>query len=180
MSTPAGEVSPKVDKPPSPQTEKTMPDALKPSNPNGAQGYPGAGSAPTSPTHATLDHDLVGASSVMGPAKSPRVSPPSPRSHGLGAADEYQRGEGSSVPQPEEVLRQHSWVAESLWDNPDFIQARFHTGQFVTAAIDTEADQENIKELYSSLKTTLDQIDISALTMHLIAFPCHGFDSFPT
>jgi hypothetical protein len=114
---------------------------------------------------------------VPGPTESPRASPPSPRSHGLGATGEYQCGEGSSAPQPEEVPRQCSWVIESLWDNPDFIQARFHVSQFITAALDTEADWENIWALYSSLKTTLDQIDASALTIHLIAPPCHGFDS---
>jgi hypothetical protein len=34
--------------------------------------------------------------------------------------------------------------------------------------------------LYSSLKTTSDQIDVIALAIHLIASPCHGFDSFLT
>jgi hypothetical protein len=50
--------------------------------------------------------------------------------------------------------------------------------RFITAVVDTEADRENIKALYSRLKTTSDQIDVSALTIHLIASPCHGFDSF--
>jgi hypothetical protein len=50
-------------------------------------------------------------------------------------------------------------VAESLWDNPKFVQARFHVGRFVTA---TEADRENIEALYTSLKTTSAQIDLSA------------------
>jgi hypothetical protein len=52
---------------------------------------------------------------------------------------------------------------ESLWDNPEFIQASFHIGRFITVAIDTEADRENIKALYSSLKSTSAQIDVSAL-----------------
>jgi hypothetical protein len=50
-----------------------------------------------------------------------------------------------------------------LWDNLEFIQAGFHIGWFVTATVDTEADQENIKALYSNLKTTSAQIDASAL-----------------
>jgi hypothetical protein len=50
----------------------------------------------------------------------------------------------------------------SLWDNPDFIQAGFHINQFVTIAIDTEADREKIKALYSNLKTTSDWINVSA------------------
>jgi hypothetical protein len=52
---------------------------------------------------------------------------------------------------------------ESLWDNPEFIQAGFHIGQFITAGVDTKVEQENIKALYSSLKTTSTQIDVSAL-----------------
>jgi hypothetical protein len=62
------------------------------------------------------------------------------------------------MPQPEEVPRQRSRVAESLWDNSDFIQAGFN-------------------EFYSSLKTTSDQIDVSTSTTHLIASPYHDFDS---
>jgi hypothetical protein len=66
------------------------------------------------------------------------------------------------VPQYEETQRQHSWVTKSLWDNPEFIQAGFHLGWFVTEAVDTESDRENVKALYSSLKTTSAQIDVSA------------------
>jgi hypothetical protein len=50
-----------------------------------------------------------------------------------------------------------------LWDNPEFIQARFHIERFITAVVDTEADRENIKALSSCLKSTLAQIDVSAL-----------------
>jgi hypothetical protein len=57
-------------------------------------------------------------------------------------------------------------------------QAGFHVSCFAATTVDTEAHQDNIKALYSSLKTTLDQIDVIALTIHLIASPCHGFDSF--
>jgi hypothetical protein len=78
------------------------------------------------------------------------------------------------VPQPEEILRPCSRVI----DNLDFIQTRFHVSRFVTTAVDTEADQDNIKALYSSLKNTSEQIDVSVLTIYLIAFPYHGFDSF--
>jgi hypothetical protein len=41
-----------------------------------------------------------------------------------------------------------------LWDNPEFIQDKFHVGRFVMAVVDTKADQENIEALYSGLKTT--------------------------
>jgi hypothetical protein len=161
-SAPADSKSPKVDKPPSPQAERIAPDSLKPSSPKGAHGSPGAGNALTCPTHGSPNLDPTSTPSVQKPSESPRASPPSPRSRGLGAAGGSQRGEGSSAPQPEEVLRQRSWVTESLWDNPDFIQARFHINQFVTIAIDTEADREKIKALYSNLKTTSDWINVSA------------------
>jgi hypothetical protein len=75
----------------------------------------------------------------------------------------YQPGNGSSVPQFEKQSWQHSQVVESLWDNPEFIKPGFHVGRFVTAAIDTKADRENIKVLYSSLKSISAQIDVSAL-----------------
>jgi hypothetical protein len=72
------------------------------------------------------------------------------------------------MPQSEEPPQQHSRVAESLWDNPEFIQARFHIRQFVTTVIDTEDDRENVKALYSSLKTTSAQIDVIAYQPSLL------------
>jgi hypothetical protein len=48
-----------------------------------------------------------------------------------------------------------------MWDNLDFIQAEFHISQYVTASMNSEAEQENIKALYSSLKTTSAQINVS-------------------
>jgi hypothetical protein len=83
-STLAGGESLRVDKPLSPQAEKTVPDSPKPSSPKGVQDSPGAGNVPTSPTLATLDHDPASASSLPGPTKSPKASPPSPWSHGVG------------------------------------------------------------------------------------------------
>jgi hypothetical protein len=52
--------------------------------------------------------------------------------------------------------------------HPEFIQARFHVGWFITAAVDIEAEWENIKALYPSLKTTSDQIDVSAQQLTLL------------
>jgi hypothetical protein len=52
---------------------------------------------------------------------------------------------------------------ESLWDIPKFIHAGFHIGRFDTVVVDIEVDLENIKVLYSSLKSTSTQIDVSAL-----------------
>jgi hypothetical protein len=48
-----------------------------------------------------------------------------------------------------------------LWENPDFIQARFHIGRYVSASVNTQAKQEQIKALYSSMKTTSELIDVS-------------------
>jgi hypothetical protein len=49
-------------------------------------------------------------------------------SFGLEALGGRQPGEGSFVPRSRKQLHQYSHVAESLWDNLDFIQVRFHTG----------------------------------------------------
>jgi hypothetical protein len=90
--------SPKVDKPPSPQTEKTMPESPSPKS---ARGSPGNGGAPSSPSRATSCHNPVGTSSGSEPDEFPEASPPSSRSYGLETAHGYQPGEGSSVPQSE-------------------------------------------------------------------------------
>jgi hypothetical protein len=97
-SAPDGSNPLKADKPPSPQTKRTVPDSLKPSSLKGVQGFPGAIGALTSPTHAAPGQDHAGASSVLEPTEPPRVSPPNPRSHGLGATGGSQHGEGSSMP----------------------------------------------------------------------------------
>jgi hypothetical protein len=73
-----------VDKPPSPQPERTAPDPLKSSSPKDARGSPGAGDAPTSPSHAALGRDPVGISLRPKTVESPRACPPSPQSYGLG------------------------------------------------------------------------------------------------
>jgi hypothetical protein len=86
----------------------------------------------------------------------------SPQSHGLGALGRPQLGEGSFVPCSGKQPRQYSCVAESLWDNLDFIQAEFHIGRYITASVNTEAERENIKALYSSLETTSAQINVNA------------------
>jgi hypothetical protein len=49
---------PKVDKPLSPQAERTALDSLKPTSPKGVHGSPGVGSALTSSTRAASGQDL--------------------------------------------------------------------------------------------------------------------------
>jgi hypothetical protein len=65
------------------------------------------------------------------------------------------------MPRPEKQLRQYSWVTESLFDNPEFIKTGFHISRFITIAVDTEADQANIKALYSDLKSALTHLNVS-------------------
>jgi hypothetical protein len=94
-------------------------------------------------------------------AEQPKMPPPSPQSHGLGAPGGSQNGEGSSIPQSRKQPQPFSYVAESQWDNLDFIQAGFHIGRYVIASMNFEAEREYIKALYSSLKTTSAQINVS-------------------
>jgi hypothetical protein len=147
---------------PSPQVERTALDPPKPLSPKEARGSHGAGGAPTSLIRAALGQDPVGTSSRSEPTESSKSTPPSPQSYGLRAAGWSQHGEGSFVPQSKEPPRQCSQVPESLWDNPDFIQARFHIEWFITTVVDTKVDRENIQVLYSSLKNTSVQINKSA------------------
>jgi hypothetical protein len=53
-----------------------------------------------------------------------------------------------------------SCVVESLWDNPDFIQAGFHISQYVMPTVDSEAERDNVKALFSILETTECQIKV--------------------
>jgi hypothetical protein len=68
------------------------------------------------------------------------------------------------VPRFERQLHQYSHIVESMWDNPDFIQAGFHIGQYITPSVSTEAKQEHIKALYSSMKNPSELIDVSIFT----------------
>jgi hypothetical protein len=65
------------------------------------------------------------------------------------------------VPQPEKPSLQYLRVAESLLDNPEFIQDGFHIGRFITVAVDTENDRANTKALYSALETASTHLDVS-------------------
>jgi hypothetical protein len=140
-SAPVGGESPKVDKPPRPQVEKTVPEPPKPPSQKDARGSPGVGGAPPSPTRAASSHNPRGYFLKPGANRFAKASPLSPWSYGLGFAGRYQPGEGSSVPQSGKKLHQHSRAVESLGDNPEFIQARFHIRRFITTIVDTEADR---------------------------------------
>jgi hypothetical protein len=97
-SNPVGGESPKVDKPPSPQAEKSASEPSKPPSPKGVQNPTGAESALISLTHATSSHDAASTSPRLEPAEFPEAPPPSPQSDGLGATGGPRPGEGLSVP----------------------------------------------------------------------------------
>jgi hypothetical protein len=129
-----------VDKPLSPQAEKTTPEPLTHLSLTGAQSPISAVGTPTSPTHMASGWDAANNSPRPKSAKCPDMPPPSPWSYGLGALGGSQNGERSSMPQSRKQPRLFLHVAESLWDNLDFIQAGFHTGQYVIAFMNSEVE----------------------------------------
>jgi hypothetical protein len=68
------------------------------------------------------------------------------------------------VPRSEKQPCQYSHIAESLWDNLDFIQAGFHIGRYISTSVNIEAKREQIKALYSSMKNTSWLIGVSIFT----------------
>jgi hypothetical protein len=157
---PTGGESPKLDKGLGPQAEKSTLDSLKPMSPRNAQGPTSTVGTLTSSFHATPSHDTTNIPQRPEPTEMSNVIPLSPRSYGVRALDGPNTGECSFVPSSEAQLRTFSHVAESLWDNPNFIEAEFHIGRFVTAVVDSETERENIKALFSSLETTSTQIKV--------------------
>jgi hypothetical protein len=98
------------------------------------------------------------------PTKHPEASLENPESFGLEAPGRREFGEGSSVLRSGKQPRQYSRVAEFLWGNPDFIQARFHIGWYISAFVNSEAERGQIKVLYSSMKSTSELIDVIIFT----------------
>jgi hypothetical protein len=71
-SAPVGSVSPKVNKLPTPNTEKTAPESPKPPSPGGTQGSTCAcGALPSLPIQAASSPNPTGASSGSEPTESP-------------------------------------------------------------------------------------------------------------
>jgi hypothetical protein len=100
-SVPMNGQSPKADKPPTPNIEKSMPESLNPPSLGGAQNSPRAGGTPSSSAQASPSSGLAGAFSGSRPAESPKTSPPGPQSYGLRSANGYPLGGDSFVPHPE-------------------------------------------------------------------------------
>jgi hypothetical protein len=83
-SVPMSGESPKVDKPPTPDTKMSVLGSSKPPSPGGARNSPGAGGAHSSFTKVAPSSGPVGASSGSRPDESPETSPscPSPMDSG--------------------------------------------------------------------------------------------------
>jgi hypothetical protein len=75
-----------VDKPLSPQAEKTVLEPPKPPSPEDARGSPGTGGAPPSPARVASGHNPMGTSLSPKPAEFLEASPLKPRSYGLRVA----------------------------------------------------------------------------------------------
>jgi hypothetical protein len=109
--------SPKVEKPLSPSTGKTiletpnLPSSKDINVPTGAAGNPAA------PPAADPSHDAAHQPSPPYPTIHQDASPIGPRSFGLGMLGGSQLGERSSIPRPEKQPQPYSYVVESLWDN---------------------------------------------------------------
>jgi hypothetical protein len=113
--------SPKVNKPTSPSARKTLPKMPNPPGSEDTQVPIGSASNPTSPPNADLRCDAGYQSPGPDPTMHQDAFPISPKSFGLGAHGAPQLGEGSSMLRPRKQPWQYSCVAESLWDNSDFI-----------------------------------------------------------
>jgi hypothetical protein len=141
--------------------EKTLPETPNPPGSEDIDIPTGAISNPTSPSAADSRRDAAHQSPRPDPTVHQDASPISPKSFGLRAHGGPQPGEGSSMPRLEKQPQQYLSVAESLWGNLDFIQAGFHIGRYVSASVNTQTEQEQIKALYSSMKTTSELKDVS-------------------
>jgi hypothetical protein len=53
-------------------------------------------------------------------------------------------------------------VAETLANDPDFIQAGFHIGRFITVVVDTRVDQLNTEGLLTKSESCLNRIKVNS------------------
>jgi hypothetical protein len=90
--------SPKVNKAPTLDTEETARSPRRPRAQVELNAPPVLEVPPSLPTRAALSPNMASASSSPEPAESPKTSPMSPGSYGLGAVGGYQHDEGSSMP----------------------------------------------------------------------------------
>jgi hypothetical protein len=158
--------SPRVDKPPSHSARESTPKTSKPPGPEDTEDPSGAKGTLTSPSGAILGHEVAPQFPSPKPTEHPEASLENPESFGLEAPGRREFGEGSSVPRSGKQPRQYSCVTEFLWDNLDFIQARFHIGWYISAFVNSEVERGHIKVLYSSMKSTSELIDVIIFTSY--------------
>jgi hypothetical protein len=109
-----------------------------------------AGGANDSPSQAKAP-DLLGAKksakaasgSTSAESRKGKMAPPSLQSHKLGTAGGPPGPSNSAPPSAESPKEVFSWVADSLAKDLDFIKAGLHIGWFVTAAVNTKAEQSD-------------------------------------
>jgi hypothetical protein len=153
--------SPKVNNPLNPSAQKTLLETPNPPGSVDTNVPTGVASNLTSPPAADWRCDATNQSLRPDPTMHHDASPISSKSFELRAHARPQQGEGSSVPRLGKQPRQYSCVVQSLWYNLDFIQAGFHICQYVLTSVNTQAKQEQIRALYSSMETTFEIINVS-------------------
>jgi hypothetical protein len=140
--------------------------ADEPQSPSGTKSLPHLSKAP-SPQNASPSSAIPGPSlmeNLQGSelAESPRTTRPNNPCHGIGSTGEDPIGGDSAQPQPKSLPQQTPLVPETLANNPNFIQAGFHIGRFITAVVDNEADRLNIEALPTELDSTSTKIHVSS------------------
>jgi hypothetical protein len=101
--------------------------------------------------------------------ESTKTTPPNNPSDGIGTAGEDSTGGDSAQPQTQSLPRLTPLVVETLANDPDFIQAGFHIGRFITAVINTQADWLNYEALMTEVESCVKRIFVSS---HCIIVHC--------
>jgi hypothetical protein len=91
----------------------------------------------------------------------PKTTPLNNPYNGIGSTGKDPIGGDCAQPQPESLPWWTPLVAETLANDPDFIQAEFHIGRFITAVVDTEADRLNTEALQTEMESTSTRIYVS-------------------
>jgi hypothetical protein len=99
---------------------------------------------------------------VLNRLSPPKTTSPNNPCHGISFAGEDPIGGDSAQPQPESLPRWTLPVVKTLANDPDFIQAGFHIGRFITVVLDTEADHLNTEALQTELESTSTRIYVSS------------------
>jgi hypothetical protein len=105
-SQPGGK-SPKANKPPTLDATKTAPKTSEPPSLSGVRSSPGLAPTPDPTTKMTPSPSVAGMPYQTEPTKSPKMTPPSPQSQGLGFSGEAPLG-GESTQIPPEVPLQRA------------------------------------------------------------------------